>query len=139
MASDSRPTAAEIHARRYRCRACRAIIVVVPRGVARCYRYTLGAIARALALWAYEHLPAAQVRERSSTVHCVGVAAATRWASLHRWTRCAAALFGRAADLAGTLRERAARIASFVAAHVPIATGRVSHDAFHGAGFCAPR
>jgi hypothetical protein len=139
MASDSQPTAAEIHARRYRCRSCGAIVVVVPRGVARGYRYTLGAIALALALWAYERLPAACVRARSSTVKCVGVASATRWASLHRWTRCAVALFGTAADLAGTARQRAARIATFVASHVPIATGQVTHDAFHGAGFCVPR
>jgi hypothetical protein len=139
LAPDSQPTAAEIHARRYRCRSCEAIIVVVPRGVARRYRYTLAAIALALALWAYERLPAAGVRARSSTVKCVGDASATRWASLRRWTRCAVSLFGTAAELAGTLRERAARIATFVASHAPIATGRVSHDAFHGAAFCASR
>jgi hypothetical protein len=139
IASDSPPTVVEIHARRYRCRSCDAIVVVVPRGVARSYRYTLGAIALALALWAYERLPAARVRRRSSTAKCVGVASATRWASLHRWTSCAVTLFGTAADLSGTVRERAARVATFVASHVPIATGRVTHDAFHGAGFCTPR
>jgi hypothetical protein len=37
------------------------------------------------------------------------------------------------------MRERAARVASFVAAHAPISTGSVPLDAFHGAAFCRPR
>ena len=139
LAPDALPVATEIQARRYRCRACEAILVVVPRGVGRGYRYTLSTIAWALALWAYERLPAASVRARSSTVKRVGAASATRWASLRRWTRCGLALFGIVPDERGTVRERAARIASFIAAHTPISTGPVAHDAFYGAAFCASR
>lgn len=132
------PEATEIAVRRYRCRACKAVIVVLPRGVARGYRYSLSAIAWALALWAYQQLPAAAVRARTSTAKCVGATGATRWASLRRWTRCAVRLFGTAAS-ARTLRACAARVAAFVAAHAPITSGSVPTDAFHGAAFCEPR
>lgn len=130
------PVATEIHARRYRCRACEAILVVVPRGVARSFRYSLATIAWALGLWAYARVPAAAVRARSSMAKRVGAASATRWASLPRWTRSALKLFGVEAGERGTRRERAARIATFVASHAPIATGPVPHDAFYGAAFC---
>jgi hypothetical protein len=133
---EARPVAAEIHARRYRCRACEAILVVVPRGVGRSFRYSLATIAWALGLWGYERVPAADVRARSSTAKRVGAASATRWASLLRWTRCALKLFGIATEEFGTHRQRAARITTFVASHAPIATGPVPHDAFHGAAFC---
>lgn len=130
--------ATTILTRRYRCRACGAVLVVVPSGVARGYRYSLSAIACALALWACAQLSAAQVRERTSTAKVIGASSATRWASLRRWTQCALALFGIATPEAGTMRERAARISSFVAAHAPIAKGPVPLDAFFGAPFCRP-
>lgn len=132
-------TLTEVVSRRYRCRACAAILVVLPRGVGRGYRYTLSAIAWALALWGSERAPAAQVRARTSTALTVGASSAHRWASLPRWTRCALGLFGVAAYEHGTMRQRASTIASFVAAHAPIATGRVSVDAFCGAAFCPSR
>ena len=133
------PAIIELLTRRYVCRACDAVLVVVPRGVERAYRYSLQAIAAALALWAYERASAASTRARTSTAKTIGAASATRWASLPRWTRCALALFGLEASAIGTIRERAARIASFVAAHAPIATGSVPRDAFFGAAFCRPR
>jgi hypothetical protein len=122
--------------RRYRCRACGAVLVVVPSGVARGLRYSLSAIAWALALWACAQLSASEVRERTSTAKVIGTASATRWASLHRWTRCALALFGVTRPAVGTMREQAARVASYVASHAPIANGRVPLDAFSGAPFC---
>jgi hypothetical protein len=115
------------------------VIVVVPRGVGRGYRYSLAAIAWALALWAYERVPAAAVRACVSTAKQIGAASATCWASLRRWTRCALTLFGIPPREVGTIRERAARVAAFVAAHAPITTGPVTHDAFFGAAFCTPR
>lgn len=133
------PALTDIRARRYACRACDAILVVVPREVARGFRYSLSAIAAALALWAYARESAASVRARTSTAKTIGAASATRWASLRRWTRCALALFGVGTPETGTLRERAARIASAVASHTPIATTSVTVDAFHGAAFCPPR
>ena len=131
------PEEMEIAVRRYRCRACKAVLVVVPRGVARGHRYSLSAIAWALALWAYQQLPAAAVRARTSTARYVGASGVTRWSSLRRWTRRASALFGVATS-ARTLRACAARVVTFVAAHAPIASGAVPSDAFHGAAFCQP-
>lgn len=130
------PVLTEVLTRRYECRACSAIIVVVPRGVGRGYRYSLSAIAWALALWGYERAIAASVRRRTSTAKTVGAASATRWGSLMRWTRQALALFGFEPDEAGTLRQRAAAVAAFVAAHAPVAQGPVAPDAFLGAAFC---
>jgi hypothetical protein len=124
--------------RRYRCRACSAVIVVAPRGVARAFRYAVTAIAWALALWAHERLPAARVRARTSTAKWVGAAGATRWQSLPRWTECADRLFGFSPSSAEMVRQRAARIATFVSAHATVQTGMVSHDAFFGAAFCQP-
>jgi hypothetical protein len=112
-------------------------LVVVPRGVARGYRYSLSAIAWALTLWGYQQLSAAAVRARTSTARHVGAAGATRWASLRRWTRRASALFGIAPS-ARTLRACAARVATFVASRAPIASGVVPSDAFYGAAFCQP-
>jgi hypothetical protein len=138
---DAPPIAAELVARRYRCRACAAILVVVPRGVARGYRYSLAAIAWALALWAHQRLPAATVRARTSTARRVGPASATRWASLQRWTRCAVTLFGSMprAQPGTTLRKRAARLVTFVVSRAPLSSGAVSWDAFYGAAFCQSR
>lgn len=133
------PLLTEILTRRYACRACDAILVVVPRDVARGYRYSLSAIAAALALWAYERMTAASVRARTSTAKVVGPASATRWASLRRWTRCALALFGVGPAEDGTMRERASRVAAFAASKAPLATGSVPWDAFFGAAFCQPR
>jgi hypothetical protein len=136
LAPEGAPAATEILTRRYRCRACDAVVVVVPRGVGRRYRYSLGAIARALALWAYERLTAASVRARTSIAQRVGAASATRWASLSRWTRCSLTLFGVASADNGTMRERAVRVVTFVAAQTPISMGPVPIDAFYGASFC---
>lgn len=136
---EGEPALTEIATRRYSCRACDAVLVVVPRGVARAHRYSLGAIAAALALWAYERATATRTRSKTSTAKTIGAASASRWPSLPRWTRCALALFGVEPGELGTVRERAARIASFVAAHAPIASGSVIVDAFFGGAYCAPR
>ena len=65
----AQPTMTEILTRRYMCRACGAVLVVVPRGVGRRHQYSRGAIATALALWAYERVPASRVRTRISTAN----------------------------------------------------------------------
>lgn len=135
---DGVPALTEIVSRRYTCRACSAVLVVVPRGIARGYRYSLGAIACALALWAYAHETSASVRARTSTAKTVGASSATRWASLRRWTQCALVLFGMAPGEGGTVRQRAARIAAFIASKAPVVAGPVPLDAFFGAAFCRP-
>ncbi|HEY6234192.1 MAG TPA: hypothetical protein VIW69_03675 [Candidatus Elarobacter sp.] len=132
------PRFTELLARRYACRACGAIMVVVPRGVGRGYRYTLAAIAWALSLWSHAGQQAAEVRAQTSTVRQVGAASASRWASLRRWTASARSLFGVSSEDSRTVRQRAARVASFVAAHALVSTGSVPRDAFYGACFCPP-
>lgn len=139
VAAGEPPALTEILARRYLCRACGAILVVLPRGISRRYRYSLAAIAWALSLWSHERATSAEVRTRTSIATTVGASSATRWASLRRWTRCAARLFGVVPRAAGTLRERAAVVAAHVAAHAPLSTGRVPLDAFFGASFCESR
>lgn len=136
VTADAPPALTEVVTRRYRCRACEAVLVVQPAEVGRGYRYTLSAIAWALSLWGYARTTAAQVRARTSAQRTLGACSAGRWASLSRWTRCALALFGIAPGESGTLRERATKVAAFVAAHAPVASGRVPVDAFYGAAFC---
>ena len=129
------PEATEIAVHRYRCRACKAVMVVLPRGVARGYRYSLSAIA--WALWAYEQLPAAAVRARTSTAKYVGATGATRWTSLRRWTRCAATLFGIAASARtapvfqhGSPRLRAA-LCSYATVWLPWLNGKLNMALTH--------
>lgn len=70
--------------RRYRCRACKAVLVVGPRGVLRRRVYGAGAIA--VALEAYGRgVSSAAVRERTSPAKAIGVAARDRWVTLTRW------------------------------------------------------
>ena len=119
------PVTLEVVARRYACRACDAILVVLPRGVGRGTRYGLSAIAHALALWGYARWSAAKTRAATSAARARGFADPDQWSSLRRWTACARALFG-APTASGTLRERAAKIAAWLASHTPLAIGVVT-------------
>jgi hypothetical protein len=70
--------------RRYRCRACKAILVVGPRGVVRGRWYGAGAIA--LALEAYGRgETSSSIRRRVSPSATVGGSACERWVTLVRW------------------------------------------------------
>ena len=134
------PTDTSVDCRRYVCRACKATLVVVPRGVGRGLRYSVPAIAYALALWAYALATAAQARQAASATTSRGFASPEQWSSLRRWTSRASAVFGPAVPSAtGTLRERAARVASWLASQAPVPTTRVPHDAFFGGRFVHAR
>lgn len=78
------PESPVIVLRRYRCRACRAVIVVGPRGLLRDRSYSAAAIAGALAAMASGATSAA-VRTRTSPSKKVGPSAAERWVTLVRW------------------------------------------------------
>jgi hypothetical protein len=125
--------------RRYRCRACRAILVVGPRGLARRRWYGAGAIALALAMYARGETSVA-VRARTSPSHVVGVSAAERWATLPRWVE--AARRGALFDVTGLggLDER--RVAELVVLALAARAGHRFGDdlgasAFAGAAIAA--
>lgn len=123
-------------ARRYRCTGCGAVLVVVPRGVGRGLRYTLDAIAYALSLWGYAQVTAERTRRAVSTAKARGFSAPEQWSSLRRWASGAKRLFGPSAPHAGgTLRERAARLSTWLASRAPLSTGQVPRDAFFGGRF----
>lgn len=84
MCADGPPTTTQVVMRRYRCRACKAILVVGPRGVLRRRVYGAGAIAVALEAFG-RGVSSAAVRTRTSPVKTIGVAARDRWVTLTRW------------------------------------------------------
>lgn len=105
--------------RRYRCTACGGTQDVSPPGLGRRCRYSLPAIASALFLWAFERVPANQVRDEISPHLFIGLNRSQRWRSLLRWTRAAPTLFGADSTTATTLRDRASRIARWIRATRP--------------------
>ena len=109
--------------RRYRCTVCEAIRTVQRPGLAARFRYSLAAIALALAAWAVWLQPPAAVRDRISPWPVVGASEAERWPSLRRWARRAAALFELPALPLGTVRTQASRVAQLVRARGPTDCG----------------
>jgi hypothetical protein len=77
----------DVCTRRYRCRACSAVLVVVPRGVLPRRRYTAFAIAWALALFGLVGLTAPRVREKITSWRAAPHTANLAWAALRRWVR----------------------------------------------------
>lgn len=82
-----RPKTVVIAARRYRCRRCSAVIMVVPQGVVRRRLFSSGAIGLALWLFGPKHLPPSRVRRAVSPWQSAGATAAAGWAQLRRWLR----------------------------------------------------
>lgn len=104
-----------IRCRRYRCVACLAVILVVPRGVAPRRHYGHAALAMALALWALMQQPAAVVRTRVCAWPISGTSA-TGWPTLRRWAR---ATRTAATATSASLRSVAARAAQFAVGRAP--------------------
>lgn len=74
--------------RRYRCRACGAVLVVGPQGLVRGRWYGAGAIGQALALYA-RGATSVLVRARTSPSQVVGGSSRERWVTLSRWAEAA--------------------------------------------------
>jgi hypothetical protein len=129
--------------RRYRCVACGAVIIVVPREVRGRRVYSVAAIAMALALWGLVGATAATVRARVCPAKTLGFTAASGWATLRRWARDVVngRLFGSTPQPASPvpLRRRAAIAAAALAAHAEPATRHqpIEHRAFLGAAHAA--
>ncbi len=135
---DGLPELIGLLVRRYRCLACGAVVMVVPRGVLRRRLYSASAVALALALFGSARLAPVEVRARLSPLRIVGATAASGWASLRRWSRAVRAgrLFPavRALPAEATLRQVAARTATTLAAYAPGAGGlAIESAAFIGA------
>lgn len=124
-----------IAVRRYRCRQCRAVCTVVPRGVVRRRHFGAGAIGWALFLSGCEGRPSRRIRE---AVGGIGSAEAGNWITLARWLDAVerGRLFrARAAPMLGTGRQRAERAAMMLVsfASPELASAPLGEQAFAGA------
>lgn len=130
------PVQVLVQLRRYRCRACRAVLVVGPQGLLRGRWYGGGAIGLALALYA-QGAPSARVRARTCPSRVVGCSARERWVTLTRWVECArrGELFSGMAGAVGlTRREVAEQVLLVLSARAGHALGAdLSESAFAGA------
>lgn len=128
-----------IKVRRYRCRACKAVMVVGPRGLVRRRWYGAGAIA--LAFEAYGRGETSiSVRRRVSPSSTVGASARERWVTLVRWID--AARDGRVFDVSGVSEFPRRGVAERVALALAGRAGRALGDdlaeaAFAGASIAA--
>lgn len=140
---EGRPQIVVVAARRYRCTRCRAVILVVPRGVVPRRHYSGGAIALALVLWGVLGLLVSQVRERVNPWQVVGECARGGWATLRRWVEAIrrGVLFPsvRGCPTDFTLRQVAKRAAETLCAYaLPSLTGAPSQVcAFQGGMYMA--
>lgn len=133
MRGAARSQLTEILARRYVCRACDAVALVVPADVARRCLYTLSVIAAALAQWSHAGWSAAAVRATFGAFSLLGHAA-TGWPSLVRWAHMAERLWPRLGRLACcSPRVLAHRVSAKLAAFAPVPCGRVLVDSVAGA------
>jgi hypothetical protein len=133
------PEQALVMLRRYRCRACEAVLVVGPRGLLRRRWYGAGAVG--LALLGYgTGASSARVREWTSPSRAVGRSAVDQWVTLRRWVDAARSgvLFG-----VGGLTGHAARSVSRQVAQVLAARagrelgGDLEEKVFIGAALAA--
>lgn len=95
--------------RRYRCRACKAVLIVGPRGLLPRRLYGAGAISLAFAAYG-RGATGRKVRAQTSPSHVVGGSAVERWLTLVRWIEAArrGELFG-VTGLGGVDRRSVAR------------------------------
>jgi hypothetical protein len=125
--------------RRYRCRACRAVIVVGPRGLVRRRCYSAGAIAFALSMYARGET-SRTVRAATCPAYALGHSAVERWATLVRWIE--AARCGELFDVRGIGAPDRRAVAESVMLALAARAGHVfgadlSASAFAGAAIAA--
>lgn len=134
-----RPEELSVKVRRYRCRACRAVIVVGPRDLVRRRRYGAGAIAQAFSGVARGET-SASVRARTSPSRTVGGSATERWVTLSRWIE--AARRGELFGVGGLVEFDRRRVAEHVVLVLAARAGRdlgedLDASAFAGAVIAA--
>jgi len=99
--------------RRFRCEFCKAIVMVVPRGVAPHRHYGYAAIAMAFTLWMLVGMPVTEVRRRVCAWP-ISDESPSRWPTLRRWARAARAALG-----CGSPDRAAARWAQIAIGNAP--------------------
>lgn len=87
LSADGPPVLVELIVRRSRCRGCRTIVRVVPRGLVACRVCTASAIALAFARFGLERQPLPRVRAAVNPWTTVGATAAAGWLAVRRWVR----------------------------------------------------
>jgi hypothetical protein len=125
--------------RRYRCRACRAVIVVGPRGLLSRRCYSAGAIALAISMYARGETSRA-VRAATSPARVIGNSAVERWPTLVRWLDAARSgmLFGVQGLAAFDRRAVAKQVTMALAARAGRSFGEdLGESAFAGAGIAS--
>ena len=80
------PVAANVPCRRYLCRNCDAVVLVVPGAMLPRRWYSASAIAQALALFGLKRQSPAEIRRQTSPFKTVGTTAVAGWATLCRWS-----------------------------------------------------
>ena len=139
LAPGEAPVATTVLVRRYRCRACAAVVVVGPAGLVPRRWYGGGAIAAALARYSRGETSAA-VRAATSPSTVVGHSAHERWITLTRWID--AAQTGQLFSVAGVRVKSRRQVAEQVAIALAARAGRQFGDdlvakAFEGAAIAA--
>ncbi len=132
MTAGGKPEAVVIQVRRYRCRACRAILMVGPRGVVRGRWYSASAIALAFEAYGRGESSVA-IRGRVSPDTVVGTSACERWVTLVRWVDAAHA--GRLFAMADRRELERRRVAERVALALAGRAGRALGDDLAEAAF----
>lgn len=138
-AADSAPQQVTISVRRYRCLECKAVITVVPAGVAPRRHFSASAIGLALYLYGALGESSTQVGQR------IGLwgAGASAWRTLFRWSAAidAGSLLRRARIRASpdgfSPRRRAERAAMTLASLSPTSTALMASRVFAGAALCS--
>lgn len=137
------PQQVTVRARRYRCSACGAIAVVVPRGVLPRRRYAASAIGWVLARVGLDGATTPAVRTEVCGAVILGVAAVERWLAPSRWIEASrrGQLFPRLGR--HSAESPRAQIAERTAMQLVALSPRVSagepaaHLAFRGAALAA--
>ena len=143
---DGPPRAVVIRARRYLCRGCKVVLLVVPRGVLPTRYYTSCAIALAMALYGVVEETLAAVRRRVSPWTLIGEAAHGGWVTLRRWVAAVRGneLFSgqiRSIPADWSPRQVCERVATTMASQGPPTmrghpmTARAFAGAVHGRGY----
>lgn len=133
------PVEVTLRVRRYLCRLCQTVIVVVPLGVIAGRLFPAAAIGLALTLFGVEGLPLREVRRRVSPWQFVGATAHGSWLAVRRWVRAIrqGRLFVcvRHSPESFTMRQVAERAATTLAALAPpsLAHAAIAQRVFAGA------